>query len=152
MTKKTAKRHHSTRSSGKSATDSSISNHSDKVRIDKWLWSARFFRTRNLAKKAIEGGKVHIGGQRVKTSKEVSVGDVITIRQGSATSMSEKTVVVQGLSEQRGNATLAQTLCQETEESIARREYYHQQRKLANLARPDKYYGLKMAIFPSNCV
>ncbi len=108
-----------------------------KVRIDKWLWSARFFRTRNLAKKAIEGGKVHIDGQRVKTSKEVSVGDVITIRQGSVTSMSEKTVTVQALSEQRGNATIAQALYQETEESIARREYYHQQRKLANLARPD---------------
>ncbi len=108
-----------------------------KVRIDKWLWSARFFRTRSLAKKAIEGGKVHIDGQRVKTSKEISVGDVLTIRQGSATSMSEKIVKVLGLSEQRGNATIAQTLYQETEESIARREFYHQQRKLANLARPD---------------
>ncbi len=108
-----------------------------KIRIDKWLWSARFFRTRSLAKKAIESGKVHIDGQRVKTSKEISVGDVITIRQGSATSISEKIVVVQGLSEQRGNATIAQTLYQETEESIARREFYHQQRKLANLARPD---------------
>ncbi len=108
-----------------------------KIRIDKWLWSARFFRTRSLAKKAIEGGKVHMDGQRVKTSKEISVGDVLTIRQGSATSISEKTVVVQGLSEQRGNATIAQALYQETEESIARREFYHQQRKLANLARPD---------------
>ncbi len=108
-----------------------------KIRIDKWLWSARFFRTRSLAKKAIEGGKVHMDGQRVKTSKEISVGDVITIRQGSATSISEKTVKVLGLLEQRGNATIAQTLYQETEESIARREFYHQQRKLANLARPD---------------
>ncbi len=108
-----------------------------KIRIDKWLWSARFFRTRSLAKKAIEGGKVHIDGQRVKTSKEISVGDVITIRQGSATNISEKIVVVQGLSEQRGNATIAQALYQETEESIARREFYHQQRKLANLARPN---------------
>ncbi len=108
-----------------------------KIRIDKWLWSARFFRTRSLAKKAIEGGKVHMDGQRVKTSKEISVGDVLTIRQGSATSISEKIVKVLGLSEQRGNATIAQTLYQETEESIARREFYHQQRKLANLARPD---------------
>ncbi len=108
-----------------------------KIRIDKWLWSARFFRTRSLAKKAIEGGKVHMDGQRVKTSKEISVGDVLTIRQGSATSISEKIVKVLGLSEQRGSATIAQTLYQETEESIARREFYHQQHKLANLARPD---------------
>ncbi len=113
------------------------SNQLTKIRIDKWLWSARFFRTRSLAKKAIEGGKVHMGGQRVKTSKEISVGDVITIRQGSATSISEKIVKVLGLSEQRGNATIAQALYQETEESITRREFYHQQRKLANLARPD---------------
>ncbi len=108
-----------------------------KIRIDKWLWSARFFRTRSLAKKAIEGGKVHMDGQRVKTSKEIIVGDVLTIRQGSATSISGKIVKVLGLSEQRGNATIAQALYQETEESIARREFYHQQRKLANLARPD---------------
>lgn len=108
-----------------------------KVRLDKWLWAARFYRTRNLAKQAIEGGKVHFAGSRVKTSKEISVGDELTIRQGSATAMTERTVVVKALSTQRGNATIAQTLYEETEASIKRREYYSEQRKLANLARPD---------------
>lgn len=108
-----------------------------KVRVDKWLWAARFFRTRSLAKKAIEGGKVHMNGQRVKTSKEVMVGDTLTIRQGSASVMNQKTVMIQALSEQRGNAEIAQTLYQETEESLSEREYYQTQRKLANLARPD---------------
>lgn len=109
----------------------------NKVRIDKWLWAARFFRTRSLAKKAIEGGKVHMDGSRVKTSKEIGVGDSITIRQGSATVMSEKTVVVQALSIQRGNANQAQSLYEETDESKSRRAYYAEQRQLANLARPD---------------
>ena len=108
-----------------------------KVRLDKWLWAARFYRTRSLAKQAIEGGKVHFAGSRVKTSKEISVGDELTIRQGSATTMSEKTIIVKALSTQRGNATIAQTLYEETKESIERREYYKEQRKLANLARPD---------------
>ena len=54
----------------------------DKLRLDKWLWAARFFKTRSLAKAAIEGGKVHLGGQRVKVSKEISVGDTLQIRQG----------------------------------------------------------------------
>ncbi|WP_296402316.1 S4 domain-containing protein [Psychrobacter sp.] len=108
-----------------------------KVRLDKWLWAARFYRTRSLAKQAIEGGKVHFDGSRVKTSKEISIGDELTIRQGSATAMTEKTVMVKDLSVQRGNATLAQALYEETEESIKRREYYAEQRKLANLARPD---------------
>lgn len=108
-----------------------------KVRLDKWLWAARFYRTRSLAKQAIEGGKVHFDGSRVKTSKEISVGDELTIRQGSATAMTEKTVIVKDLSVQRGNATIAQSLYEETQESIKRREYFAEQRKLANLARPD---------------
>ena len=72
----------------------------EKVRIDKWLWAARFFRTRALAKKAIEGGKVRIGGQRTKPSKEVKVGEVLIIRQG----WDEKEVVVDNLSDQRRGA------------------------------------------------
>ncbi|PNK61547.1 RNA-binding S4 domain-containing protein [Psychrobacter sp. FDAARGOS_221] len=108
-----------------------------KVRLDKWLWAARFFRTRSLAKQAIEGGKVHFAGSRVKTSKEISVGDELTIRQGAATAMTEKTIIVKDLSTQRGNATIAQTLYEETQESIERRAYFAEQRKLANLARPD---------------
>lgn len=119
-------------------TDSTTKSSSlQKVRLDKWLWAARFYRTRSLAKQAIEGGKVHFAGSRVKTSKEISVGDELTIRQGSATAMTEKTVVVKDLSVQRGNATLAQNLYEETEESLKRREYFAEQRKLANLARPD---------------
>ena len=119
-------------------TDSTTKSSSlQKVRLDKWLWAARFYRTRSLAKQAIEGGKVHFSGSRVKTSKEISVGDELTIRQGSATAMTEKTVVVKDLSMQRGNATLAQNLYEETEESLKRREYFAEQRKLANLARPD---------------
>ena len=119
-------------------TDSTTKNSSlQKVRLDKWRWAARFYRTRSLAKQAIEGGKVHFAGSRVKTSKEISVGDELTIRQGSATAMTEKTVVVKDLSVQRGNATLAQNLYEETEESLKRREYFAEQRKLANLARPD---------------
>lgn len=119
-------------------TDSTTKNSSlQKVRLDKWLWAARFYRTRSLAKQAIEGGKVHFAGSRVKTSKEISVGDELTIRQGSATAMTEKTVVVKDLSVHRGNATLAQNLYEETEESLKRREYFAEQRKLANLARPD---------------
>lgn len=108
-----------------------------KVRLDKWLWSARFFRTRTLAKEAIEAGRVHFAGSRVKVSKEISIGDELTIRQGSATNYTQKTVKVLGLSEVRGNATIASNLYQETDESVAQREYFHEQKKLANLARPD---------------
>ncbi|MGP5067245.1 RNA-binding S4 domain-containing protein [Psychrobacter alimentarius] len=108
-----------------------------RIRLDKWLWAARFYRTRTLAKQAIESGRVHYGGSRVKTSKEIAVGDELTIRQGSATAMTEKTVIVEALSAQRGNADAAQVLYSETEESETRRAYYAEQRKLANLARPD---------------
>ncbi|WP_435978532.1 RNA-binding S4 domain-containing protein [Psychrobacter sp. DM4] len=108
-----------------------------RMRIDKWLWAARFYRTRSLAKEAIESGRVHYAGSRVKTSKEIAVGDELQIRQGSATAMTEKTVIVEALTLQRSNATAAQILYSETEESITRRAYYTEQRKLANLARPD---------------
>lgn len=107
-----------------------------KVRADKWLWSARFFRTRTLAKEAIEGGKVHMNGQKIKTSKELQVGDVLTIRQGNASVSEQKTIIIKALSENRGNATIAQTLYEETEESIATRAFFAEQRKLQNLARP----------------
>ena len=69
----------------------------DKVRLDKWLWAARFFKTRSLAKQAIEGGKVHYEGARTKVSREVTVGAELQIRQG----WDEKTVVVLGLSDQQ---------------------------------------------------
>lgn len=103
------------------------------MRIDKWLWAARFFKTRSLAKEAIEGRKVHHQGDRVKVSKDVRVGMELTIRQG----FEEKTVVIQALSQVRGGAPQAQLMYQETEQSIAKRELYATQRKLSNLARPD---------------
>lgn len=108
-----------------------------KMRADKWLWAARFFRTRSLAKEAIESGKVHMGGQKIKASRELQVGDVLSIRQGHATRLEEKIVVVKALSENRGNATIAQNLYSETDESIAQRQLIAEQRQFNNLARPD---------------
>jgi len=116
-----------------SHTSSTDSSQSSAVRIDKWLWAARFYRTRTLAKEAIEGGKVHFQGERVKVSKEIRVGMELTIRQG----FDEKTVEITSLSVTRGNATVAQHLYQETEASIARRELMNAARKLSNQARPD---------------
>ena len=103
------------------------------VRIDKWLWAARFYRTRTTAKDAIDGGKVHFQGERVKVSKEIRIGMELTIRQG----FEEKTVVITALSAVRGNATAAQLLYEETPASIAKRELFQAARKLSNLARPD---------------
>lgn len=107
-----------------------------KVRADKWLWAARFFRTRTLAKEAIDGGKVHMNGQKIKTSKELQVGDTLTIRQGHASIAEQKTIIIKALSDTRSNATIAQTLYEETQESVATREFFAEQRKLQNLARP----------------
>jgi ribosome-associated heat shock protein Hsp15 len=90
----------------------------DKVRIDKWLWAARFFKTRALAIDAIKGGKVSHGGARVKPSKELQIGDELTIRQGYAV----KTVIVMELSDKRGPAAQAAHLYRETEASIEKRE------------------------------
>ena len=101
----------------------------DKVRIDKWLWAARFFKTRSLAKDAIEGGKVHCEGQRVKVSKEAKVGMELTIKQG----FEDKTVVITALSEVRRGAPEAQLLYNETAESLAKRLHLNEQRKAANL-------------------
>ena len=101
--------------------------HPAKLRLDKWLWAARFFKTRSLAKAAIEGGKVHLGGQRVKVSREVSVGDTLQIRQG----WDEKVVEVKALSDQRRGAPAARLLYEETPESIARRESEAAARKAA---------------------
>jgi ribosome-associated heat shock protein Hsp15 len=105
-----------------------------RLRLDKWLWAARFFKTRSLAKAAIEGGKVQLGGQRVKVSKEIAVGDALQIRQG----WDQKEVVVQALSDQRRGAPEAQTLYRETEASLARREAEATARKAAGglVARP----------------
>ncbi len=110
------------------------------VRLDKWLWAARFFKTRALAKKAIEGGKVHYNGGRAKTSKTVEVGALIRVPQGWDT----WEVEVVALSEQRRGAPEARELYRETAESEARRAKEAENRRQANqamqhpLKRPDK--------------
>ena len=96
------------------------------MRVDRWLWAARFFKTRSLAKAAIEGGKVRLGGQRVKPSKEVHVGHVLEIRRGDV----ELTVVVDGLAEQRGSAPVAAQLYTETPTSIEARETLAARRRM----------------------
>ncbi|NNH87659.1 RNA-binding S4 domain-containing protein [Acinetobacter terrae] len=105
----------------------------ESMRVDKWLWAARFFKTRSISKAAIEGGKVHHNGERVKVSKEVRVGMELSIQQG----FERKTIVIKALSANRGAAPIAQQLYEETEVSVARRELLTTQRKLHNLARPE---------------
>ena len=112
----------------------------ESVRIDKWLWAARFFKTRSLASRAVAGGKVHINGERVKASKSVVVGDSLVINRVD----DEYTVVVQALSDKRGPAKIAQTLYEETPESLSAREDNREARRLriksspAPQGRPDK--------------
>jgi ribosome-associated heat shock protein Hsp15 len=102
------------------------------VRIDKWLWAARFFKTRSLAKAAVEGGKIQVNGQRIKPSKEITLHMQLSIRQG----FEEKIVIVSGLSEQRGPATVAATLYTETADSLEKRLALQEQRKLQQAAQP----------------
>jgi len=97
----------------------------DKVRLDKWLWAARFYKTRSIAKQAIEGGKVRCQGARAKAAKEISIGLEINLRQG----FDEKTVIVRALSEQRRSASQAQSLYEETSASIEQRQAQALQRK-----------------------
>jgi ribosome-associated heat shock protein Hsp15 len=106
----------------------------ERLRVDKWLWAARFYKTRSIAKAAIEGGKVHLDGQRVKVSREITIGERLTIKQG----WEEKEVIVKSLSDQRGPAPVAQMLYEETPESTQRREREAQARKAAGgaMARP----------------
>ncbi|WP_045856016.1 RNA-binding S4 domain-containing protein [Teredinibacter purpureus] len=105
----------------------------EKVRIDKWLWAARFFKTRSLAKQAIEGGKVHLNGARVKPSKEVELAMQLTIRHG----WDEKVVDVIALSDQRRGAPEAARLYTETAASITARTVNAEQRKASGSLRSD---------------
>ena len=98
----------------------------DAVRIDKWLWAARFFKTRSLATDAVAGGRVHVT-KRVKPAKEVQVGDVVEITIGPL----RRTVHITGVAERRGSAQVAATLYRETPESIEARERFVAERKLA---------------------
>lgn len=90
----------------------------ESVRIDKWLWAARFYKTRSLASESIKSGKVLLAGEKIKPSREIVVGDEITIRQSIFT----KTVTIKALSMRRGPATVAATLYEETQQSVANRE------------------------------
>ena len=96
------------------------------VRVDRWLWAARFFRTRSLAKSAVAGGKVHVDDQRVKPAKELRIGQTVRIHNDSVVF----TVVVQNLSEQRGSAAIAQTLYEETSNSVEQRQAAVSERRM----------------------
>lgn len=105
---------------------------SDPVRIDKWLWAARLAKTRPLAAEAVKGGHVELNGRRVAAGKRVAVGDRIELTIGGI----PRSVVVRGLAERRGPASVAATLYEETPESIAERERLAEQRRLARAADP----------------
>ncbi len=109
---------------------------SSKIRIDKWLWAARFFKTRSLASDAINGGHVHLNGSRIKTSRAVAIGDELRIQRGHE----QMVVMVQALSDKRGPAAVAQTLYAETEASRTAREQSAEQRCLqsAGVSLPDR--------------
>lgn len=96
------------------------------VRVDKWLWAARFFKTRGLAQEAIDLGRVLVEGERVKTARMLRLGERIALRAGEI----ERVVIVRGLSDQRGPAPVAQRLYEETAESVAAREAARERRRL----------------------
>ncbi len=98
----------------------------DKLRIDKWLWAARFYKTRSLATEEIDKGRVRIHDLEVKPAKEVKVGDTVVLRQGPVT----RTLVVRGISDKRGGAPAAQLLYEETEASMKLREKLAEQQRL----------------------
>lgn len=99
----------------------------EQVRLDKWLWAARLYKTRSLATEAVLGGRVKLNGARAKPAKEVRLDDTIE----ATTGMVQRTVVVTGISEKRGPASVAATLYAETQESVAKREQQAAERRLA---------------------
>ena len=116
------------------------------IRIDKWLWAARFYKTRNMATEAVEGGRVHVNKQRVKPSYRVKIDDCISINKAGQ----RQDVVVMDVSDKRTAAKIAQTLYSETKESRERRDLDRMQRKILNQglpqfdARPDKHARRKI--------
>ena len=102
----------------------------DRVRLDKWLWAARFFKTRSQAGQAVTGGKVHVAGARVKPARAIGIGEELRIQKGPY----EFTVKVLGLSERRLSAPEAQKLYSETEESSRQRETVREERRLVRQA------------------
>lgn len=98
----------------------------ESVRIDRWLWAARFYRTRSLGKKALEAGRIKVGEKRAKPSRQVCVGDVVNLTRGE----DQITVTVLKLAEKRGSATVAQTLYEESAASVQRRQERIEERTL----------------------
>jgi ribosome-associated heat shock protein Hsp15 len=109
----------------------------ERVRLDKWLWAARFFKTRQIASEAINGGKVHLNGQRTKPGKEVKVGSRLSIHTPAA----EYEIEVRILAEKRRPASEARTFYEETQESIERREKREEANRLERLAKPRPNHG-----------
>jgi len=121
----------------------------EKIRLDKWLWACRFYKTRALAKAAIDGGKVHYQGNKPKVGRNVQIGETVKIRQG----YDEKTLIVIALSERRQSATIAQSLYQETKDSIQKREQIANLRKMAaptTRGKPDKKQRRQIHRFKRN--
>jgi len=102
-------------------------NGDDRIRLDKWLWAARFFKTRSLAAEAIGGGKITLNGERAKPAKPVKLGDEVRVQLGPF----QHVVIVRGLSERRGPASVAQTMYEETEASRAARARLAEQLRMA---------------------
>lgn len=110
-----------------------LESHNDEaVRLDKWLWAARFYKTRALAKEMINSGKVHYNGQRAKSSKNSEIGARIKLRQG----YDEKEIVIKKISGVRQSAAIAQTLYEETSDSISKRQANAEARRLNILLNP----------------
>ncbi|GAA0482977.1 MULTISPECIES: ribosome-associated heat shock protein Hsp15 [Tatumella] len=107
-------------------------NQEQGVRLDKWLWAARFYKTRAIAREMIEGGKVHYNGQRAKPGKQVEASAQLSLRQGNE----QRTVIITGITGRRGSATDAQLLYRETPESIGKREAQAIARKQFALTMP----------------
>jgi ribosome-associated heat shock protein Hsp15 len=103
-----------------------------RTRLDRWLWYARFFKTRSLARQAVEGGRVHVGGARVKPGRAVRIGDLLEIQRGEE----RYEVTVRALGERRGPATEAQGLYAESEASVARRTEEAAQRRALSASEP----------------
>lgn len=119
------------------------------VRLDKWLWAARFFKTRSIAREAVSGGKVHLNGNRAKPGRTLNIGDELRIQRGE----DEYNITITELTVRRGPAAIARTLYEESEESRTRREQLAEERKLehqksaARVRRPDKRERRKIVRF-----
>jgi ribosome-associated heat shock protein Hsp15 len=116
------------------------------IRIDKWLWAARFYKTRSMATEAVDGGRVHVNKQRVKPSYRVKLDDLVSINKSGQ----RQDVIVVAVSDKRATAKVAQTLYRETDESLERRNLDRLQRKILNQGlpqfdvRPDKHARRKI--------